>query len=243
MKAFDTPGTRMRKRERWLLQRNPVPGRTSSDYQYISRTLDKIAARIAFWLDTTEEQPFKWLPFDEMITEQDDDMQYEIEAQYLADYEAEDTGYMLHYHDPGIKATNTIQVISWYESEDTGNRMLICKKIRSPLPCSTWGRLPITATQWKKIAPALIDCHCLWQWVHGVRQYQNDDSIKLGGVMGWHLQDTEQVVSILEMKTNGKGYFIDGRSEEDQAKDIEGWPGVNIYQDIIGAYSQRKLTG
>jgi hypothetical protein len=89
----------------------------------------------------------------------------------------------------------------------------------------------------------MIDSYCLWKWVHAVREYQRDNTIKPGGVMGWHLQDTEKVTSILEMKTNGRGYFIDGRSEEDQKKDLEGWPGVIIYKDIIGEFSQRKLTG
>lgn len=237
MRVFESRSERERKWEAYEKARNPVPGRTATEWKRITRTLEQIAARIAFWLDTTNERPMQWLYFHDTITERDDEMQYDIEADFLADYEIDDIGYMLHFHDSGIKATNTIQCISWYESEASGKRMLISKKIFSPLPCETWGKLPITITQWRKVATVMIDSHCLWKWVHAVREYQSDNTIKLGGVMGWYLQPTQRVRTMDELK-NGSGYFIDGRSEEDQQKDKEGWPGVNIYQDIIGAYSQ-----
>lgn len=237
MKAFESKSANTRKWEAWHLARNPVPGRSNAQWKHITKHLQQIAGRIAFHLDLLEERAVPWLYFSDTITEADDDDQYDIEADMLADYEVDDIGYMLHFHDSGIKATNTIQVISWYESEVTGKRMLISKKIFCPLPCSTWGKLPITLTQWRHIAPAMIDSYCLWKWVHAVRQYQDDDSIKLGGVMGWYLQPTQRVQSIKQLK-NGHGYFIDRRSEEDQKKDDEGWPGVLIYQDIIGAYLQ-----
>ena len=169
--------------------------------------------------------------------EQDDEWQYDLYAQVRPGaYTLEDDGYMLDWHDKGIKATNRIVAVTWYDN-DNGDGCIIKKPVLSPLPCDQWGRLPITLAQWRRTAMTLIESEQLWRWVHAVRQYHNDPTFKPTGIAGWHMEPTRAVVNHKQLAAEGKGYIIDMRSQEEREQDVIGWPGQNIYQDIIAGFS------
>ena len=236
MQPFMTVKESARKRAARDLSRNPAPGRTPTQYRRVSRTLDKIAARIRLHLEQSEFADKQWLPSEGLITPKDDEWQHDLHAQYLEHYEVEEDGYLTGWHDDGIKATNRIMAVTWYDN-DEGAGFLIKKPIYCPLPCVAWGRLPITLAQWHLIAPMLIESGMLWQWVHAVRNYTEDDSYKIGKIVGWHLETANAVTSIQKLSAAGHGYTLDFRSEEEQQKDADGWTGRNIYLDIIAGFS------
>lgn len=218
------------------LARDPVQGRNGKQYNRITRALEALATRIAFHLEKSDFADNRWLPSENVITEKDDEWQYDLHMQYLEKYNVDEIGYLQDWHDAGIKATNRISAITWYENEhDAG--FLIKKSVYCPLSCDRWGRLPITLKQWRIIAPMLIESSMHWQWVHAVRHYAEDPTFMCGNVVGWHLELTNAVTTVQKLKDSDDGYVLDFRSEEEQQQDAEGWTGRNIYLDIIEGFS------
>jgi len=244
MEAFLTPAQRARRLAAFERRRNPAPGRTSADNMRIRRTLHKIKERIDHWLQVTEFQPMKgWLPFEDIVTAQDDDYLRDFYAAYTEEGEVDEDGYLLQFHDAGIKATNRITCVTWYLNK-TGGEFLLAKNLYSPLPCDEWGRAPLNLTHWRIIAPQLIVSTQLWQWLHAVRSYLDDDSFEIGGFMGWHLQECNKVTSQAELRS-GPGYMFDSErvGAEEQMRDAHGWTGHIIYKHITDEYSQLVSKG
>lgn len=146
-------------------------------------------------------------------------------------------GYLASFHDPGRKATNRIEVASVYQNA-RGDHIFLQKGIHCPLPCGTWGRLPITLAQWAILADSAIVQHLFWQWLPALHLALNDATWKLKTVCGWYMTDTAYASSYAAMKAGtGNGHLIDMRSPEEQLKDAEGWIGHNIYKHVTDAFS------
>lgn len=240
MEAFLTPAQRARRLRDYERRRNPAPGRTSAESQRIRRTLAKIKESINHWLTVTEHRPMKgWLPYENVVTARDDDYLQDFFAAYTDEGEVDADGYLLQFHDEGIKATNNVTAITWYKNQIDGE-FLLAKPIYSPLPCKQWGRLPLTLAQWRIVAPELILSAQLWQWLHAVRHYLGDDTFQLGGFMGWHQQECKRVHSLDELR-NGQGYFFNNESAQASldAGDWQEWIGHTIYKHITAEFSQR----
>jgi len=225
-----------RKRKAWALARNPAPGRSGKHYKRISRALEAITARVRFYLEQTGYNDLKWLPSEGVVHDSDDEWQHDLAAQVDSGYTLEEDGYMSDWHDPGIKATNRIVCITWYDNAD-GEGFIIKKPVLCPLPCEQWGRLPITLAQWRPMALTLIEAEQLWRWVHSVRHYTGDDTYKPTGIAGWHIEEAHAITSSKKLAAEGKGYIIDMRSTEERLRDANGWNAMNIYQDIIAGFS------
>lgn len=237
MKAFMSAKEADRKRAARELACNPCPGRSQKHYRRIVRTLNQIEARTRFWLEQTEYQPRKWLPSEGVVNETDDEWQYDLYAQLQpGSYNIEPDGYMTDWHEPGIKATNRIVAVTWYDTEQ-GDGFIIKKPVLCPLPCPQWGRLPITLAQWRIIAMTLIEAEQLWRWIHAVRHYTSNDDYKPTGIAGWHMEPTMSAVSHKKLADEGKGFIIDMRSQGEREQDAEGWTGRNLYLDIIAGFS------
>lgn len=216
---------------------NPCPGRKQKHYQRITRRLDQVVGRIRIYLEQTGYANRKWLPSESVVTSNDDEWQYDLYAQVQeGTYNLDDDGYMVDWHDPGIKATNRIVAVTWYDNHK-GDGMIIKKPVLCPIPCKQWGRLPITLVQWRRIAMTLVESEQLWRWVHSVRLYNNDNDFMPSGIAGWHLEPTQVVVSHEKLAAAGKGYIIDMRSQDEQLQEAEGWIGRNLYRDIIAEFS------
>lgn len=234
MEAFLTAKQRARRLEDYLRRRDPVRGRFSNtERMRIVRALSAIAERIDYWLEETDYQPMKgWLPYESVVTARDDDYVRDFFAAYREEDKIDEDGYLRGFHDPGIKATNKIIAVTWYKNAINGE-FLLAKPVYSPLPCSEWGRLPLTLTQWRLVAPQLIGSMQLWQWLHAVRHYLSDETFEIGGFMGWHFSETQKTVNLSKIG----GYLFDARDEEDQAKDATGWTGHIIYKHITDEFS------
>lgn len=237
MNPFLTNGEVQRKQASRALACNPCPGRTRKHYQRITRTLDQIEGRLRFYLEQTDYAPRKWLPAGGVVTDKDDEWQYDLYAQLQPGaYTLEDDGYMRDWHDQSIKATNRIVAVTWYDN-NKGGGFIIKKPVLCPLPCDQWGRLPITLSQWRRIAMTMIEAEQLWRWVHAVRHYTDDEDYQPTGIAGWHLEPTQAAVSHKKLAAEGKGYIIDMRSQDEREQDAEGWTGRNSYLDIIAGFS------
>ena len=237
MKPFMSAKEADRKQKAQALACNPCPGRTRKYYQRITRTLEQVTGRVRFWLEETHYTDRKWLPSEGVVHTADDEWQYDLHAQLQpGEYNLESDGYMTDWHDAGIKATNRIVAVTWYENAD-GEGFIIKKPVLCPIPCSRWGRLPITLTQWRRIAMTLIEAEQLWRWVHAVRHYNDDPTFRPSGIAGWHMEPTKATVSHKKLAEEGKGFIIDMRSQDEQAQDAEGWTGRNLYLDIIAGFS------
>jgi hypothetical protein len=237
MKAFLTQKEAARKRKAHAIACNPAPGRPSKHYHRITRTLDLVTSRISANLVATEFADLKWLPYEGVVHERDDEWQYDLHAQvHPEDHKPEDDGHMPTWTDPGIKATNRIMAVTWYDDGD-GDAFIIKKPVLCPLPCNQWGRLPITLAQWRRIAMVLIESERRWRWVHAVRHYTDNNNMVPAGIAGWHLETTQAVTSMNKLAAEGKGYIIDMRSPEERDQDSNSWPGRNLYLDIIAGFS------
>lgn len=216
---------------------NPAPGRSPKHYQRITRALDAIAARTQAFLDATGYADREWLPYKGAVHEKDDEWQYDLYAQVHPDGHSPDhDGHLPTWTDPGIRATNRIKAITWYQDTNE-DAFLIKKTILSPLPCDTWGRLPVTLAQWRRIAPVLIEAEARWRWVHAVRHYTDKPTMALSGVAGWHLDVSKSVTSMERLAKEGRGYIIDMRPEHEREQESERWIGASICLDIIAGFS------
>lgn len=195
-----------------------------------------IGEQIRLFLDNTQFQPCKgWLPYEHVITPKDEDWLPDLYRLYSDKGAKDEFGMLLDWHDPGIRASNRIAVVSWYKN-DSGGEFLMQKNLYSPLPCDAWGRLPLTLHQWQIIAPPLILSTQLWQWLPAVRHYFGDDTFTIGGFMGWHLQETAKPFSV-EKARSGDGYLFETDSQKERGD--APWIGRIIYKHITTEYSQR----
>lgn len=239
MEAFPSKKQLNRRFQSYLKRRDPAPGRTTAESRLIRNTLGEIKGELDSWLRRTDYKPMKgWLPFEHVVTAKDDDYLRDLYAAYNAKSDVDDDGMLLDWHDPGIRSTNRILCVTWYRN-DSGGEFLLAKNLYSPLPCERWGRLPLNLYQWRIIAPELIYSTQLWQWVHAVRHYLDDDTFEIGGFMGWHLQECNRVTSRDKLR-NGPGYLFE--SESEQARGEQEWIGRIICKHIIAAYSDRVAT-
>ncbi len=174
-----------KKRERIReLQYNPCPGRSPRELMRIKRTLEAINERLEYWLLMTEYKDLQWYPFANLISEKDEDYFYTMES-VISDSEITDTGLILDMDNSAIKATNRIEVVTWYENQIERGFFMV-RSLHSPLPCSYRGRLPLSRSQWNIVAANLVASRCMWQWVHSVRDYTEDETFNLGGILGWY---------------------------------------------------------
>jgi len=236
VKTFLTSKEADRHRKSRALACNPCPGRKQKHYQRITRTLSAIDARIRFHLEQTGYTDRKWLPSEGVVHSGDDEWQYDLHMQVQPGYSLDEDGYMSDWHDAGIKATNRIVAITWYDNQK-GDGFIIKKPVLSPIPCPQWGRLPITLAQWRRIAMTMIESEQLWRWVHAVRLYNDDQAYEPTGIAGWYMEPTQAAVSHKKLAEEGKGFIIDMRSQDEKEQDADGWTGRNIYQDIIAGFS------
>lgn len=239
MKPFMTPKEAERKQKQREQRNNPTPGRDPKTYMRITRSLDQINKRLDSFLSATDNKVLKWLPHESVVTEKDDEWQYDLYAQInTEDTKVDHDGYLNYWEDKGIKATNRIVVITWYKDNDeNGDAFIIKKPILSPLPCPTWGRLPITLAQWRRISLNLIHSEIYWRWTNAVRDYVQNQNMNIKGIVGWHLEPTQKVSSMDRLARDGKGYIIDMRPQADK-EECEQWVGANICRDITAEFLQ-----
>ena len=224
MEAFGNTRTRTATRAKVLARNeralNPLPQRSNSELMRTRRALDAIKERINHWLLATEDRPMKgWLFYEGTITEKAEEHYY-LAKEYYDISTSDQFGYLAKFHDSKQKATNRITVASWYVNE-LGGHFYVVKVIHSPLPCDEWGRLPLSRKMWNVIVLEMMCSHQLWQWIHAVREYTNDDSFQVGGIVGWHME-------------RAKKLFPKG--------DAEPCTGQVIYQHIIQKYSELECT-
>ena len=196
MEAFNTKRTHPKKLaailERSVRAQNPLPYRSSADKMRTRRALDGIKERINHWLLATEDRPMKgWLFHEGTITEKAEEHYY-LAKEYYDMSKSDQFGYLEKFHDANQKATNRITVASWYVNE-LGGHFYVVKVIHSPLPCKEWGRLPLSRKMWNVIVLEMMCSHQLWQWIHAVREYTNDDSFQVGGIVGWHMERAKKL--------------------------------------------------
>lgn len=243
MKPFLSPKESKRKAFARARALNPCPGRSQKQYQRITRAIRAIQRRIYINLACTDYKPLRWLPYSGVVGATDDEWQHDLYAQVQeGTYTLNDNGFMADWFDPGLKATNRIVSITWYENSDNDG-FIIKKPVLSPLPCDDWGRLPLTGAQWWVIAMTLIESEQLWRWTHAVREYTNDKSFEPVGIAGWYMEPTQHVVSHRKLADDGKGFYIDAGFNDEQKQDRDGWVGQNLYPDIIDAFLRAESEG
>ena len=196
MEAFNSTRSRSailaKKLERNTLALNPVPYRSNSDLMRTRRALDGIKERINHWLMITEDRPMKgWLYHAGTITEKAEEHYY-LAKEYYDMSTSDQYGYLEKFHDSKQKATNRITCASWYVNE-LGGHFYVVKVIHSPLPCDDWGCLPLSRKMWNVIVLEMMCSHQLWQWVHAVREYTDDESFEVGGIVGWHMERAKKI--------------------------------------------------
>jgi len=165
--------------------RNPIQGQPPAEKIRVVRALQQINERINYWLQVTEEEPLKWLPYEGTITDSAEGYFYRVKDA-LESSEVDEDGRIVSLDDMTIRASNRLECATWYTNA-FGRNFYLVRFIFSPLPCSTYGRKPLTRSQWKIITNAMIASHCLWGWVHAVREYTEDDSFNVAGITGWHM--------------------------------------------------------
>ena len=207
-------------RDRIALSLNPCPGRTETERQYIKRKLILIADEINYHLGTKagQAQP-KWLP-PAVITPSQEAMYIESRERY-ENTDRDDDGYITDMdHARDLRATNRVRVATWYETPHNNELFMIALTIVSPLPCTTWGALPLTRSQWRIVIPGMIASHMHWKWIHAVREYWSDDNYQVGGTFGWFMEPCKKL-------------------PDDEVADL--WIGQAIYAHVQRQYSDHVL--
>jgi hypothetical protein len=215
---------------------NPCPGRSPKEYLRIRRALAAIEKRAQLHLKLNPEH-LQMLPAEGVINAADDEYQFTLSEIVESGYDLADDGLMTDWQDPRVKASNSIEVITWYGNDDD-DHFIIKKPVYCPLPCERWTRLPITLAQWRRIAWTMAETHIRWSWVHAVRHYTGDKTFDYEGSAGWTMRRGHKIANHREMVANGNGIIIDGRSEGEQLMEGAMWKGQIIYQDITEGFLQ-----
>lgn len=195
MKAFSPRRTAKRDYERELarnaLALNPCPARSTTELMRIRRALDGIKDSITYWMLETIDQKMKWMPYKGTITDQAEEHYYLAKSIYDSS-PVDKYGYLLDFHNPKQRATNRISVASWY-TNNIDKSYYIVKIIHSPIPCETWGWLPLSRKHWNVIALEIMAAHQDWQWIHAVRERVSDESMQPGSILGWHMERAKKI--------------------------------------------------
>ena len=206
MEAFTTRRTRKKKhaaaaerRERAL---NPIPNRTNAEQMRVRRALDGIKEVLTYWLNETKDHQPKWMPYKGSITDKAEDHYYLAKAFY-DESTIDEFGYLNKFHQPEQKATNIITVATWYTNNIDRN-FYVVKTIHSPIPCSKWGRMPLSRKFWNVVVLELMNAHQQWQWIHAVREWTDDDTFQPVGIVGWHMEQAQRVYIGAEAPCTGQ---------------------------------------
>lgn len=216
-----------------------------ADRYHIAKALQQIEERINHYLAKFEAWPDLALwPYEHVVTVKDEELMADRFGVLHRDDVFKDdsdpdelTWHLRAFQDRTIKNTNVIHVVTWYRGVDAYEdlaEMLIIKPIYSPLPCDSWGALPLTFTQWCKVAQALTLIHSKHQWTQAVRHYASNDTMHFAGIGGWYMTLANKVQTYEQMKEAGT--FLHAG---DQVERAEPWIGHIIYSDIIEQFSKR----
>ena len=176
-----------RKREALRRSLNPCPGRSQRERMYTLYNLKAIAGRLQYWLNETRGKELAWLP---PISLGNHDEQFFIDnREYLETSEKDEFFFVEDLRNPQQKATNRIRVATWYGNE-IDQHYMIARIIVSPLPCETWGALPLTRSMWNRVVLEMIESHIWWQWLRAVRNHWSDETFEPGGCLGWWMEPT-----------------------------------------------------
>jgi hypothetical protein len=107
--------------------------------------------------------------------------------------EVDEHNFLLDYKNPKLHATNRIRVGAWFTHSETGNHYPIAQIIVSPLPCPTWGALPLSRAQWNILETNMTVTHCFWQWIQAVMLYFHDEDWEVGGIYGWYMEPCKKL--------------------------------------------------
>ena len=177
--------------ERRTKSLNPTPYRTSAEKMRIRRALDDIKEIVTYWLFETKDHQPKWFPYSGSLTDKAEDHYY-IAKTFYDESKIDEFGHLEKFHDPKLKASNRITVVTWYTNQ-LDSHYYVVKVIHSPIPCKVWGWLPLSRKHWNVVILELMNAHQQWQWLHAVREYTDDDSFQPGGIVGWHMEPTKKI--------------------------------------------------
>lgn len=179
------------------LNRSPTAGRTPAEHMRILRACDRFHDNIQVLLDLTEERSMPWFPTKDVVTDRDDeaiiDWRAVAERFKVDGYQIDGDGLLIHMQDPGITASNRIEVVTVYSAhDDLDNRdYMLRKTVYSPFPCDRWGALPLTMHQWRIIALAISEARARWQWEAALNEYAEKNGLPAGYrfayIAGWNL--------------------------------------------------------
>lgn len=200
MDAFPSKRKRKLHQQRFDRSRNPTKGRTAAESNRIMRACKRFVQNIAVVNSITGDSAvMPWLPADDVITDRDDDaiVDWRGVAENLKQngYERDEDGLLVQMQDEGIRASNRIQAVTTYADwyGDVCQEYMVRKALFSPFYCPEWGALPLTMTQWRIIALALIDTRVRWQWEEAVNVYAERNGIPIHdrfrflSCVGWNL--------------------------------------------------------
>ena len=177
---------------RMELSLNPAPGRGNTELMRIRRALDEIKFVVNYWLVQTDDRPMKgWLSYKGIITAKAEEHYY-LAKDYYDRSRIDDYGYLLEFHNAKQVATNRVTVASWYTNA-LERAFYVVKVIHSPIPCATWGRVPLSRKMWNVIILEMMSSTQLWGWLHAVREYTDDETFQVGGICGWHMERTKKL--------------------------------------------------
>ena len=176
--------------ERIRLALSPCPGRTSAERDFITRRVTDIADTLDYHLAVLGDSEPEWLP--EAVITASTDQDYVESREAFEESERDDDLYITDMHNHNQRATNRVRIASWYKNSEANLYMTAMVAV-SPLPCETWGALPLTLTQWRTIINQITLTHMRWKWVHAVRKYMTDTSYQIGGSFGWYMEPCKQL--------------------------------------------------
>lgn len=178
-------------------RRNPTAGRSKAEHNRILRTCLKFHDNLQVLLDLTDERSMPWLPTKDVVTDRDDEAIIDWRAvaeQFKVDgYQVDGDGLLIHMQDPGITASNRIEVVTVYSANDDMQHRdyMLRKTIYSPFPCDRWGALPLTLHQWRIIALVLTETRARWQWEAALNEYASNNGLpggyRFAYIAGWNL--------------------------------------------------------
>ena len=187
---------------------NPTAGRTNKESSRIRRDCHRFNNNLAWFLEQTDNQRMPWLPHEHVVTDTDDDSILDWRAvaeTYKGDgLHPDEYGQLVNMQNPAITASNRIEAVTTYSSDDTGyasnakTYYMLRKTVHSPFPCDEWGTLPLSLHQWRIIAYNLIMSRVNWQWTEALRHYarRNNHSwweFEPDGLVGWNLVKPKQI--------------------------------------------------
>ena len=129
VKAFDNPRVPHSERVERIAERNrhaqnPIEGQSPAEKMRVVRALNQIKERINYWMNVTEDEPLKWLPYEGTITEKSESYFYRLKDA-IETTEVDDFGRMVALDDTSIRASNRLECASWYTNAFGRNFYLV----------------------------------------------------------------------------------------------------------------------